>query len=139
MGRTLAIRSLLVVAGVLGSRVGHGGEPGAGRLLPPPEHTMERAGCPLEASCLAKPGRGPKYDGGYVGGGCLLGGAGRGPLDGTWGWDYTGCGCWPHRIFLSWCGCRGRKPLAGYRADGPPVPDIFAVPVRKGSCTAGQP
>ena len=47
--------------------------------------------------------------------------------DGTWGWDYVGCGHYPGRIFLKFCpNCK--HPLTGpYRTDGPKVPDPFAA------------
>ena len=49
----------------------------------PWDHTLERAGQPLQLSCLAIPSL-EKHEGpGYVGGGKLFHGEGRGPADGT--------------------------------------------------------
>jgi len=100
------------------------------QLIPPPEHTMERAGNPLCISKCAKPGRTCKYDVGYVGGGCLGGhGECRNECDGTFGWDYVGCLCHkPARVFLNWCHCKECQPPRGpYKTDGPHVPDIFSL------------
>jgi hypothetical protein len=102
-------------------------DPPTHRLIPPPEHTMQRAGYPQEISCLAAPGRTASYCGGWIGGGCLIRGSAPDQGDGTWGWDYAGCGWYPGRLFLKWCHCGVEKPLAGYKTDGKPVPNIFAI------------
>jgi hypothetical protein len=106
-------------------------------LIPPPEHTAERAGNPQCISKCAVPGRSCKDAVGYVGGGCLGGhGDCRGALDGTFGYDYAGC-LWnnPGRVFLRWCHCRDCQPERGpYKTDGPHVPDVFSLRPIKRCC-----
>jgi hypothetical protein len=60
-----------------------------------------RAGYPQCVHCLAKPSHGPKYSGGYVGGGTIFPGQGRCLHEGTWGWDYSGI-IPVKRIWLGW-------------------------------------
>jgi hypothetical protein len=90
-------------------------------------HTDDRAGYPRELAPWAKPGVTAAYAGGQVGGSKLFQG---GPPTGDgaiFGFDYVGCGYWPHRLFLGWA--NGRKvPLAdkGYRTDTFKVPDPFS-------------
>lgn len=105
---------------------------GDGPYMGPPSvqvHDHARAGFPLEESPHAKPGRTPAYCGGYVGGGRPLTHKvedGRGPNDGTWGWDYVGPLGHPRRVFLGWWHDR-KQPFSGpYNPDGPYVPDIIA-------------
>ena len=104
--------------------------------LPPPQHTHERAGNPQCVAKWAMPGRTPKYDVGYVGGGCLgRKGEPRTPDEGVFGWDYVACGWYPGRVFLNWCHwchCGKQAKPGPYKVDGPHVPDIFAIhPVRR--------
>src|SRR5438046_982467 len=54
------------------------------------DHTMERAGYPLEQSRCAKPVETCAYVGYPVGGGAPCKGDYPAPTDGTWGWDYQG-------------------------------------------------
>jgi hypothetical protein len=81
--------------------------------LPPPW-----SGFPPVA-CYARPSDSGHYGGYYVGGGAPCKGQPRDVLDGTWGWDYVGCGCLP-RVYLQWLhGRRGYSAYGGYRIDGP--------------------
>ena len=100
----------------------------------PPEHTLERAGNPQCISKCAAPSRNCNYLPGYVGGGCLWfkGDSSRPCDEGTFGYDYAGCiFTRPGRVFLSWCGCDGKKS-GPYKTDGPHVPDVFAIrPVKR--------
>jgi hypothetical protein len=64
-----------------------------------PYQRMERAGCPYCISPIAHVSNEPADCGYYVGGGAPLGGEGRWPLDGTWGWDYAP---WYSRVRLRW-------------------------------------
>ncbi len=92
---------------------------------PSPDHTLHRAGHPECIARYAQPSNTPHYTGGYVGGGCAHGGEGRGPDDGSWGWDYCG---WfvSHRPWLAWChGRRCQGGTGAYNTDGPHVPDVL--------------
>ncbi len=103
------------------------------------DHTFARAGYPNEVSCLAHPTNSPAYCGYYVGGGCVLRGGPPGPLDGTWGWDFVGRPCLPHKVMLGWCfKCRYQGGSGSYRTDGRPVPNVFDVklPHRPEECPA---
>jgi len=100
----------------------------------PPDHTPERAGLICPVARYAVPGVSRYEAGGYVGGGALFRGGGRGPCDGTFGWDYVGFGWRPGRVFLGWLNDRpGQSALARkYATDGPRVPDVIAAqPVRR--------
>ncbi len=73
-------------------------------------------------------GRTAAYRGYYVGGGTPCRGDARACDEGTWGWDYQGRCCLP-KVWLSWT--HGRKRQGGegaYKTEGPPVPNVFAVP-----------
>ena len=100
---------------------------------PSGDHTQQRAGNPQCNALWAVPSRSAKECGGLVGGGCLRGGVGAGPNDGTWGWDYIGCGWRPNRIFLGWCAdCVSQRKPGTYKTDGPNVPDVFSVkPIKR--------
>lgn len=109
----------------------------------PPQHTMQRAGNPAAVAWYAMPSVSKFDTGGYVGGGKLLGnnifskgpGAATGPLtSGTFGSDFAGFKLRPGRVFLAMSPDPSRGPAVanGYRTDGPPVPDVFALrPFRK--------
>ena len=103
-------------------------------------HTMERAGFPQEVRPHAIPAVTNRETGGYIGGGRLALGLCRKPdgrvtpTDGTWGWDYVGCGRHPQHIFLDWWHDRRCQPKPGsYGTDSPiHVPDpIAAHPIQK--------
>ena len=81
----------------------------------------ERAGNPHCVSCLAVPNNGPHYDGYYVGGGnpCSCSADVRRCNEGTWGWDYVGCGWLPIVDLGYW---HGRRDQTGnYKVDGPKI------------------
>jgi hypothetical protein len=81
--------------------------------VPPPRD------CPLAVACGARPVNTPHYDGYYVGGGAVRRGDDRGPLDGTWGWDYSGC-CYGRRVMLGWWhGRRYQGGTGAYKESGP--------------------
>ena len=83
-------------------------------------HTDERAGYPYDISRLAMPSNTGHYSGGYVGGGTAVGGQGRCPNEGTWGWDYTPFRPMSSHIFLNWShGRRSQGGTGSYRTDGP--------------------
>jgi hypothetical protein len=90
------------------------------------DHTARRAGYPEEISRFARPANTCAYDGYYVGGGCPCRGAGPGPLEGTWGWDYIGRCPRLRRVMLGWC-CRYQGGSGAYKTDGPPVPNVFSI------------
>ena len=100
---------------------------------PSGDHTHQRAGYPTCTAWWAVPGGACNECGGLIGGGCLRRGTGAGPYDGTWGWDYVGCGWRPNRIFLGWCPDCARQAKPGpYNVDGPHVTDVFAIkPVKR--------
>jgi hypothetical protein len=95
------------------------------------QHTPEQAGYPPCVACYARPAS-CKYTGGYIGGGCLgCCGEPRCPDEGTFGWDYVGCGWKPGRVFLNWCHCNKGPAPGTYKTDGPHVPDPLSVhPIR---------
>ncbi len=83
-------------------------------------HTHRQAGYPHCASPLAVPSYNDHYTGGYVGGGKAIGGEGRCPREGTWGWDYTPFRPSGRGLFLNWS--HGRHVQGGtgsYATDGP--------------------
>ncbi len=106
-----------------------------------PRHTFARAGHPEQISACAQPGNTPAYGGYPVGGGCPYFGGPPGPLQGTFGWDYFGHPCWPHRVALGWCvGCRYKGGSGAYATEGCPIPNIFAIKLpERGHCPAGDP
>jgi hypothetical protein len=80
----------------------------------------------------AKPSNTPHYCGGYVGGGTICKGDPRSLDEGTWGWDYQGCCAGFRRIWLQWShGRRYQGGTGAYKTDGPPVPNILAIPPLK--------
>jgi hypothetical protein len=97
------------------------------------DHTQQRAGYSTCTAWWAVPSYSCKECGGLIGGGCLRRGTGAGPYDGTWGWDYVGCGWRPEHFFLGWCADCARQPKPGpYKVDGPHVPDVFSFkPVKR--------
>jgi hypothetical protein len=99
------------------------------------DHTFARAGQSNVVAPWARPTRAPKEAPGYVGGGRAFpawSGEGRGPLDGTFGYDFVGYGLYPNRVFLGWYGPAAGPPGGPYNTDGPRVFDIFSVrPVQR--------
>ncbi|MFL5245528.1 MAG: hypothetical protein ACJ8FY_25820 [Gemmataceae bacterium] len=91
--------------------------------------TQSRPGrCPSVAP-YARPSDTGRYCGYYVGGGSAWRGEPRYPSEGTWGWDYCGFGILPKRIALQWShGRRYQGGTGAYKTDGPPVPNILALP-----------
>jgi hypothetical protein len=99
----------------------------------PEDHNLDRAGQPQLLSRFAIPGI-EKHEGpGYVGGGKLIHGDGRGPTDGTFAFDYQGLGWRPGRVFLGWAHDRAHQPQLGpYRTDTHHLPDPLSLhPVRR--------
>ena len=98
--------------------------PGKPRWIP---HTDERAGYPRSLSGHLETSRTAGGIGYYVGGGVPCGrGEGRRAIDGTWGWDDTGCRHFRRRTILGWS--QGRRYQGGtgaYRTDGPVMPDLI--------------
>jgi hypothetical protein len=98
--------------------------PGKPRSFP---HTDERAGYPRWLSGHLETSRTAGGIGYYVGGGVPCGrGDGRRAIDGTWGWDDTGCVHLRGRTILGWS--QGRRYQGGsgaYRTDGPVMPDLI--------------
>jgi hypothetical protein len=98
------------------------------------DHTFERAGQPQVIAPWARPTRTPKEAPGYIGGGRsfpAFAEENRGPLNGTFGYDYVGYGS-PARVFLGWYRSPAAPPGGPYQSDGPRVFDIFSVrPVRR--------
>ena len=90
-------------------------------------HTDERAGYPRSLSGHLEPSQTAGGIGYYVGGGVPCGrGEGRRPIDGTWGWDETGCRKFRPRVILGWS--QGRRYQGGtgaYHTDGPVMPDLI--------------
>lgn len=83
------------------------------------DHTMERAGYPLEVACYATPVETCAYVGYPVGGGATFKGDYPAPTDGTWGWDYQGR-CFKRHVFLWWWhGARYQSGIGAYKIDGP--------------------
>src|SRR5947208_6565642 len=81
----------------------------------PAAHTQERAGNPQTVAPWAVPGVSKSETGGSVGG--------------TFGWDFIGFRRRPGRVFLAALAAPARKPehAAGYRTEGPHVPDVFSL------------
>lgn len=108
-------------------------EPFAARMssfLFPAPHTHERAGTDKPYSHLAAAGKSSHESGGYIGGGKLVRGEGRGVTDGVFGWDYTFFNRRPGRVFLGWHNdsTKHQTPiLPRYAAEGPRVTDVFAL------------
>lgn len=77
----------------------------------------------------AIPSRTKANSGGYVGGGgALLCGQPRCVNEGTWGWDFQGC-LFLRNVWLKWNhGSLYQGGAGAYKTDGPPVPNILAVP-----------
>jgi hypothetical protein len=79
-------------------------------------------------ACWAVPGRTGAYRGYYVGGGTAFCGGPRLVQEGTWGWDYQGC-LLLRLVRLRWShGGRYQGGEGAYKTDGPPVPNVLAVP-----------
>ncbi|MGL4421065.1 MAG: hypothetical protein ACRCZF_10405 [Gemmataceae bacterium] len=103
----------------------------------PPAHTAERAGTVLPFHAHATPTLTSAYSTGYVGGGKLIHGSPRATApvaDGTFGWDYTGFGRRPGRIFLGFGGDRPRSSdfQKKYTTDTFKLPDpVAAQPFKK--------
>jgi hypothetical protein len=76
---------------------------------------------PPPVSCLAQPSNTPANVGYYVGGGCPCGRLGepRYPLEGTWGWDWSGWCCRRKVDLLWWHGRRYQGGTGAYNTDGP--------------------
>ncbi|MFN4258779.1 MAG: hypothetical protein ACK4RK_05745 [Gemmataceae bacterium] len=89
----------------------------------PPEHTFQRAGDPQAISRFAKPSETPAYVGYYVGGGDpFKKGRCPTPVDGTWGYDYSG-DCFRRNVFLRWWPKYYYQGGPGeYATDGPRIP-----------------
>lgn len=99
-------------------------------FITPSPHTHERAGTSKTISRWAVAGISSHETGGYIGGGKLIHGEGRGVQDGTFGFDYTFFGRRPGRIFLGWHNdsTKHQTPiLPRYAAEGPRVTDVFAL------------
>lgn len=129
--RTLALVALLSAIGNTCSAEEK--EPFPARTTPwlfPAQHTHERTHTVNPVGNHAVPGKSQYESGGYIGGGKLVHGEGRGVQDGTFGWDYTGLGRRPGRIFLGWFNDspkQGKPVLPRYNSDGPRVTDVFAL------------
>ena len=100
--------------------------PGPPRDIP---NTDERAGFPRTMSGHPEPTTTSGGIGYYVGGGVPFGARhGDAPyrLEGTWGWDETGCGWFRRRVLLGWSHGRRYQGGAGaYRTDGSAAPDVI--------------
>lgn len=96
-------------------------------FLIPARHTAEGTGTAIGKHAVGGISR---YEsGGYVGGGKLVRGEGRGVTDGVFGWDYTGFGRRPGRVFLGWLNDSPKQGtfLPKYNTDGPRVTDVVAL------------
>lgn len=82
------------------------------------DHTMERAGYPMEVSRCAAPVETCAYVGYPVGGGAPCKGDHPGPAEGTWGWDYQGR-CIKRHVFLWWWHGKCQGGEGAYKTDGP--------------------
>lgn len=128
-----ALAAILFVAALDSAALAEEKEPFAARtttFIVPSPHTHERAGTVKPYSRLAAPGKSPHESGGYIGGGKLVRGEGRGVTDGVFGWDYTFFNRRPGRIFLGWYNdsTRNQSPiLPRYASEGPRVTDVFAL------------
>jgi hypothetical protein len=100
----------------------------------PDAHTHANAGTDCGLRKHARPGIEKHEMGGYVGGSGLVRGEGRGPCEGTFGWDYVGFGRRPGRIFLGFLYDQPRQTLfyPKYNADKPKVKDVVAAaPIKR--------
>lgn len=128
-----AIAAILICSILNGVAAAEEKEPFAARtttFVIPPRHTAEGTGTTKPLSRLATGGISPHESGGYIGGGKLVRGEGRGVAEGVYGWDYTFFGRRPGRIFLGWHNdsTRHQTPiLPRYAAEGPRVTDVFAL------------
>jgi hypothetical protein len=99
-----------------------------------PYQTCERAchsrtGDSQSVAPYARPSDTGRYCGYFVGGGAAWRGEPRFPSEGTWGWDYCGFGILAKRIDLQWShGRRYQGGTGAYKTDGPPVPNVLALP-----------
>src|SRR5581483_4428077 len=97
-------------------------------------HTDERAGYPREISKCAALSNTCEYYGYYVGGNCVLKckGGGPGPLQGTYGWDYSGK-CFHRNIILHFCErCKYYQGIGAYNPEkGPHVPNVFGIKLKE--------
>lgn len=82
------------------------------------DHTMERAGYPMEVSKCATVVETCAYVGYPVGGGAPCKGGSPGPTDGTFGWDYQGR-CFKRHVFLWWYRYKPQGFDGAYKTDGP--------------------
>lgn len=130
--RTLALVALLSAVG--GTCSAEEKEPFPARTtawLIPAQHNHERTHTVNPVGNHAVPSKSQYESGGYIGGGKLVHGEGRGVTDGTFGWDYTGFGRRPGRIFLGWFNDGPTKHqgtfLPKYNSDGPRVTDVVAL------------
>lgn len=130
--RTLALVAVLSAVGGVCSAEER--EPFPARttaFLIPAQHTHEATRTVNPVGKHAVPGIERHETGGYVGGGKLVHGEGRGPTDGTFGWDYVGLGRRPGRVFLGWFNNDSTKRqgtfLPKYNSDGPRVTDVVAL------------
>lgn len=128
-----ALAAILVAVAFAGAARAEEKEPFAARtskFVIPARHTAEGTGTTKPLSRLATGGIGSHESGGYIGGGKLVHGEGRGVAEGTFGWDYTFFGRRPGRVFLGWHNdsTRHQTPiLPRYAAEGPRVTDVFAL------------
>lgn len=104
----------------------------------PNPDTMQRAGYPQEVAWWAVSGISKHNTGGYIGGATVCHnnalhrgvGAATGPLQtGTFGWDFAGFRMRPGRVFLAATptGANRSDIARNYLAEGPRVPDVFAL------------
>jgi hypothetical protein len=128
-----AVATLLFAAALGGFVAAEDKEPHAARttkFIVPSPHTHERAGTDKPYSIFAAAGKSSHESGGYIGGGKLVHGEGRGVAEGVFGWDYTFFNRRPGRIFLGWHNdsTKHQSPiLPRYAAEGPRVTDVFAL------------
>jgi hypothetical protein len=91
-------------------------------------HTFARAGHPELVSHCARPSNTPAYLGYLVGGGSPCRGGAPGPLQGTFGWDYSGCRLSPRHVALRWRN-RYQGGSGAYKTDSLYVPNVFAIKI----------
>lgn len=108
----------------------------AGESCGPSCDPFARAGHPEQVAKLARPTNTPHYCGYWVGGGCARRHCDdRYPVEeGTFGWDYQGCGLLPRRVALGWWHSRRSQGGTGaYKTTTPHVPDVpnLIRPVKK--------
>jgi hypothetical protein len=128
------MRQLLFVVGFVSLSlisVAEEKEPFAARTTPfiiPAVHNHLRTGTDRIPQ-YAGPSKTSMETGGYIGGGKLVRGEGRGVTDGVFGWDYVGVGRRPGRIFLNWFNDDPKQTafLPKYNTEGPRVTDVFAL------------